>query len=313
VAAGLAISKRLAEAMGGRLEADSTVGTGSVFRFEVALPPGRPPVAAQARSAFSRVARPQRILAAEDVQINREILQAALTRQGHHIEFAVNGAEAVARLQTTSFDLVLMDVQMPVLDGMEATRRIRRLPPPLCDIPIIGLTANVLATEQQGCLAAGMNECLNKPLDWERLAQAIARHGKAAHDLDATAPATLRPAADGGANVLDARRLESVRAFVDAANVVPLFTQAFTTVRATGVALAGDLALQRVLAQAHTIKGVSGTFGMAAIHERAAQIEAAAAAGQRATDAIERLQEDIAATGEALRALSLLDESAPKA
>lgn len=312
---GLAISKRLAEAMGGRLEADSTLGKGSVFRFEVALPPGRAPIAGPAPSAFSPVARPRRILAAEDVPINREILKAALTRQGHHVEFAANGAEAVARVQAAPFDVVLMDMQMPVLDGLEATRRIRCLPPPLCDIPIVGLTANVLAAEQQRCLAAGMNECLNKPLDWERLAEAIARYGQGTGDPEGAAAASPRPAAaaDDGADVLDVVQLDSVRAILDEASLVPMVTQAFAAVRAAGLALAGDLALPEVLARAHTIKGTSGTFAMAAIHARAAQIEAAAEAGERATDAIERLQEDIAATGQALRALSLLDDAAPGA
>jgi CheY-like chemotaxis protein len=119
---------------------------------------------------------PCRILAAEDVATNRAILRAGLERLGHHVEFAVNGAEAIDKLQAGSFDLLLMDVQMPIMDGMEATRRIRMLAPPLCDIPIIALTANVLATQQRACIRAGMNECLAKPIDWDRLAHAIARY-----------------------------------------------------------------------------------------------------------------------------------------
>ena len=119
---------------------------------------------------------PCRILSAEDDDINREVLRVGLTRRGHKVEFAVNGAEALDRLRTTAFDLVLMDVQMPVMDGVEATRRIRMLPPPACNIPIIGLTANVLVTEVRTYISAGMNECLPKPIDWHRLADTIARY-----------------------------------------------------------------------------------------------------------------------------------------
>jgi signal transduction histidine kinase/CheY-like chemotaxis protein len=173
---GLAISKRLAQAMGGRLHGHSTPGMGSVFRLELSLPRAQAPVLPAVPTLFAAAERPRHILVAEDVRINREILQAALGRQGHRVEFAVNGAEAVDLVQAGEFDLVLMDVQMPVLDGVEATRRIRALPPPLCDIPIVGLTANVLAGEQQAYLAAGMNECVTKPIDWSQLAAAIARH-----------------------------------------------------------------------------------------------------------------------------------------
>jgi CheY-like chemotaxis protein/HPt (histidine-containing phosphotransfer) domain-containing protein len=306
---GLAISKRLAEAMGGRLEADSTLGAGSVFRLELVLPLGLAKPVAPARSPFERVSRPRRILVAEDVQINRNILQAALTRQGHHVEFAVNGEQALERVQAVPFDLVLMDVQMPVLDGVEATRRIRRLPAPLCNIPILGLTANVLATEQQGYVAAGMNDCLTKPIDWPQLAAAIARHDggeQPAAGLLAEPDAGDSP--DAG-SVLDSRQLESVRTVMGTAELVRLLTRAFAGVRATGQALTTEQSPPRVQVLAHTLKGTSGTMGMAAVYQTAAAIEAAAAEGHLAPEFIGRLQDEIAATDQALRALCLLGES----
>jgi CheY-like chemotaxis protein len=88
--------------------------------------------------------------------------------------FAENGAEAVELIRREPFDLVLMDVQMPVMDGVEATRRIRNLDAPVSKIPIFALTANVMATEREKYLAAGMNDCLLKPIDWKRLRSAIA-------------------------------------------------------------------------------------------------------------------------------------------
>ena len=119
---------------------------------------------------------PVRILSAEDLPIVREILRFGLTRLGHEVEFAVNGAEALAKLQGRHFDLVLMDVQMPLMDGVEATRRIRQLPAPLHDIPVIGLTSDVSVADLRAYASAGMNECLAKPIDWPRLADAISRY-----------------------------------------------------------------------------------------------------------------------------------------
>jgi CheY-like chemotaxis protein len=113
-------------------------------------------------------------LVAEDVELNREILKHALTRDGHEVTFAENGAEAVELVQREPFDLVLMDVQMPVMDGVEATRRIRNLGASISGIPIFALTANVMASEREKYLAAGMNDCLLKPIDWKRLRSAIA-------------------------------------------------------------------------------------------------------------------------------------------
>ncbi len=306
---GLAISKRLAEAMGGRLTAASTQGVGSVFRLQMSLPLGKPKLATLPSSPLARASRPLRILVAEDVEINREILRAALTAQGHHVEFAINGAEAVERVQAAQFDLVLMDVQMPVLDGVEATRRIRRLPAPLCNIPILGLSANVLVCEQREYVAAGMNECLPKPIDWSQLADAIARHGGTSGSAADAAPAGSEPTSPlVTPGVLDARQLESVRATMGSGPLAALITGAVASLRATSETLKEERSLPRVRALAHKLKGTSGTLGMAAVYRTAAGIEAAAAEGHLATDAIERLPGEIQATDQALRALGFPDE-----
>ncbi len=92
-----------------------------------------------------------------------------LERDGHEVVVAENGREAVRLVRASDFDLVFMDVHMPVMDGIEATRLIRKFPPPKCDMPIIALTANVMAPEQQKCREAGMNDVLMKPVDWDRV------------------------------------------------------------------------------------------------------------------------------------------------
>lgn len=119
---------------------------------------------------------PMRILSAEDVETNRELLRVCITRLGHEVEFAVNGAEAVDLVRSRHFDLVIMDVQMPVMDGVEATRRIRQLPAPLGHVPVVGLTSNVSVTDLRAYICAGMNECLAKPINWPRLTAAISRY-----------------------------------------------------------------------------------------------------------------------------------------
>src|SRR5690606_20183521 len=109
---GLAISRRLAEAMGGRLAVSSSQGQGSVFTLEVVLEAGDPSHQSASAMAALRVAAPQRILVAEDVQINRDILQLALGARGHQLVFVHDGAAALATVQQQAFDMVLMDVQM---------------------------------------------------------------------------------------------------------------------------------------------------------------------------------------------------------
>ena len=173
---GLAISKRLVEAMGGMLGVDSLPGVGSRFWFEVVLEVGDAAAAGPAELDPATVL-PRRILLVEDVELNRRLLQMMLSAHGHEVVFATNGAEAVELVARERFDMVLMDVQMPVMDGVEATRRIRQMAGPAREVPIIGLTASVLASEQERYLAAGMNTCLTKPIDWTQLFAVLARSG----------------------------------------------------------------------------------------------------------------------------------------
>jgi len=105
-----------------------------------------------------------RILLAEDNEVNQLVAVGMLNSLGYQSEVVPNGAEAVAAVERGGFDLVLMDVRMPVMDGLEATRRIRALPPPLGDIPIVAVTANAMRGDEEACLGAGMNAYLAKPI-----------------------------------------------------------------------------------------------------------------------------------------------------
>jgi CheY-like chemotaxis protein len=136
------------------------------------------------------------VLIAEDVEVNRDLLHATLTRHGHAVTFAEDGEQAVTMASEHSFDVVLMDVQMPVMDGIEATRRIRALPPSRGSVPIVGLTANVMEAERQRCLSAGMNKVLTKPVAWDELFQTLAAVSAGAARLEASEPpASAQPVA----------------------------------------------------------------------------------------------------------------------
>ena len=178
---GLAIVKRLAAAMGGAVGVDSTPGTGSVFWFTAQLPTveaGADPGAAPARGAPA----PRRVLVAEDIVINQLVIRSMLETDGHDVTIVENGAAAVAAVQSEPFDLVLMDVQMPVMDGIAASRAIRALADPVCAIPIVALTANAMADDAAACRAAGIDRHLSKPIEREALRQAIETLAPAGRD-----------------------------------------------------------------------------------------------------------------------------------
>lgn len=176
---GLAISKRLVDAMDGTIGARANPGGGSVFWFEILLEEGGAEQPSDNGPVITAPVVPRRILVAEDIALNRDVIEAMLTRDGHQLTFVENGQEALDLVQQSPFDIVLMDVQMPLLDGVEATRLIRQLAPPAGDVPIIALTANVMASEQLKCLQAGMNSVLMKPIDWEAMNRVIAQVGQA--------------------------------------------------------------------------------------------------------------------------------------
>ncbi|MEK6805447.1 MAG: 7TM diverse intracellular signaling domain-containing protein [Pseudomonadota bacterium] len=165
---GLAISRQLVELMGGQIGVESELTRGSRFHFtiEMALAdPAQPtPAPAAAPASSGDRMRGIRILLVEDNALNRELACEVLRDAGAEVSVAENGAEAVDAVQTQGFDMVLMDVQMPVMDGYEATRRIRQLPG-LAGLPIIAMSASAMAEDRAAAAAAGMNDYLTKPFD----------------------------------------------------------------------------------------------------------------------------------------------------
>jgi signal transduction histidine kinase/CheY-like chemotaxis protein len=180
---GLAIAKRLVQMCNGRIWVESELGRGSAFHVEIDLdeigPPGRLPEPRPTDPVAPPdpvpVAARRRILIVEDNVVNQQVVAGLLSKKGYDTTVVNHGGEALAALEAASFDLVLMDVQMPVLDGLDATRRIR-LDERWRNLPIVGLTAHAMAGDRERCIQAGMSDYLPKPVRGPALIETVKRY-----------------------------------------------------------------------------------------------------------------------------------------
>ena len=279
---GLAICARLVAAMGGDIGVDSTLGAGSLFWFT--LPFDRAAEAPRRTPATRRpAATPERlaVLVVEDNEVNQLVASAFLEDMGHAATIAGDGGAALAAVATEDFDLVLMDIGLPGMDGVEVTRRIRALPDPAKrDVPIIALSAHVFTSEIDAHLEAGMNDFVGKPVSPERLAEAIDRVVGRGDSAAAPVPEKMvRETLSDDFQLLGATRAERlVAVFLDS---MPKGLGALDAAIAAGDATAVAFA-------AHRLKSAAGSLGLAELADRLDAIEAAARAG--AMTEIARLQ-----------------------
>jgi CheY-like chemotaxis protein/HPt (histidine-containing phosphotransfer) domain-containing protein len=273
---GLSISKQLVQMMKGNIGVNSKEGGGSTFWFTVVFelqPAEQPPEPEGPRAGLVAVPGKSaaRILVAEDNLTNQDVALAQLQMLGYRAETAANGAEAVAAVQRGGYDLVLMDCEMPVMDGFGATRSIRG--PGHSAIPIIAMTANAMQADKDRCLAAGMNDFLSKPVDLEQLANVLARWLPAALPIPAV-PEEPKAVFDGEAllrRLMGDRKLAGIvlRRFLDD------FPQQLNNLRKH----CGEANALGVQSQAHAMRGAAATVAAEALHGVARALERAGTAG----------------------------------
>jgi signal transduction histidine kinase/DNA-binding NarL/FixJ family response regulator len=273
---GLAICKKIVGSMGGTIGVDSVPGRGSTFWLTVpferpqgaAVPPSPHPLPPRTETAS-----PLRVLVAEDDPVNQEVAVGLLRRYGHQVDAVPDGRAAVDAVRTGTYDVVLMDLHMPGVDGIEATREIRRLPGEKGSVQIVALSASSMRDSRERARAAGMNGFLVKPINPGVLAATLADH---AHPADAAAePQPL--------GVVDEEHLRNLVDALGSAKVAELVAQlpehagAYYR-RLTEAQAAGDLAGAR--SAAHALSGMAGSLGLTALCELTDAIEAACFDGQ---------------------------------
>ncbi|MBO3707073.1 MAG: response regulator [Candidatus Accumulibacter sp.] len=290
---GLVIIRELAQRMGGEVGFESEEGRGSTFWFRQRAARHAGPLAGEQASVLAGSLAGARVLVAEDNAVNREIAAAILEGLGCVVELAEDGAQAVVAARAGAHDAILMDCQMPLMDGYAASRAIRRDEQAggRAAVPIIALTANALAGDREQCLAAGMDEHVAKPVTREQLAAALRRHlqPRAAATVATVAAPADEPAPHGerrAALVFDASVVQSLPMVADGSNpgfadrVLDMFDRNTRQMldEIDTASRQGDLpTLQRA---AHTLKSSSATVGALALSEQAKQLEMLLRAGR---------------------------------
>ncbi|MDP2144149.1 MAG: PAS domain S-box protein [Gallionella sp.] len=251
---GLAISSQLVAAMGGKLGVESEIGRGSVFGFEAEFPVGAAALsgsADDAASASQEMTVRLNVLLAEDNAVNRKLAITLLDRWGHRVTVAHTGREAFELSGKQDFDVILMDMLMPEMDGLEATRRIReREAGQGIAVPVVAMTANATEADRQRCLDAGMDDFVAKPMAADDLRAVLQRiEPRSSGEEQAVASASFDyPAAIGGA---DSDVVESIgHAFVESCE---------SQLAEISAAIAGQDGAA-LLRAAHTLRGLAGYF-----------------------------------------------------
>jgi CheY-like chemotaxis protein len=273
--------------MGGRIGVKSKPGRGSCFWFEASLQAATAPTVGRRTPHTGADISPQpgaaatrklRVLVAEDNKINQQFARMLLTKAGHAVTIADNGEEAVAAVRAADYDVVLMDVQMPILDGIEATRHIRALAPPKNAVPIIAVTAHAMTGAREEYLASGMDGYLSKPLDPSALLRLLDDYAGSAPPA-AQAAATPAPACD---TIFDPDSIAALEKYLPPSSIrelLAMFVDQIDSQIAPLRSAAAARDLDPLGREAHSLAGSAGNIGISRLSLLARELEAACKAG----------------------------------
>jgi PAS domain S-box-containing protein len=267
---GLGLAKRFVKALGGTITVESRPGAGSVFKIRFPIEPIAAPSKTKHQDAPVQDTVGRSVLLVEDNEINRVVAREMLRVAGHTVTEAHNGREAVTLAQTQAFDLILMDISMPVLDGRSATREIRAGQGLCAQAPIVALTANAMAEEQEAYLSDGMTDVLTKPLSRAALLRVVSALGTP-KDRVAMLAAPMSPL-DDLRDILGAKALQQllVRFKNDIEQTIKVLTPE------TGLAAETAQSPVEVESLAHKGAGSAAYFGLVDLRKALLAVEAAA-------------------------------------
>ena len=302
---GLVIVRQLAELMGGTVGLESSPGEGSCFWFTIRTQQEAGDTFASAISSQNRlgltegdheILRGTRILLAEDDQTNQMVAVGLLEAAGMHVDVASDGAMAVEMVGAKDYEIILMDMQMPNMDGITATRQIRRQGN-LAELPIVAMTANAMQVHQEECLAAGMNDFISKPFEPKQLFSVIFKWVAGSGDMDMvhmpeatkeTGSEIHLPARIEGLDLrAGLRRMAGMKGLY--AGSLRSFLEQQTGMADRLRQAVADNDITRATREAHTLKGASGIIEAHEVQELAQALEAALAAG-KIDDGLQKLQ-----------------------
>ena len=284
---GLAISRRLVNAMGGDVGVESEIGKGSEFHFTLDLPVGFEPASQTSAADDGTDLPPLRILLAEDNLVNQKVALGLLKPGGHKVDLANDGREALARATEQDYDVVLMDMHMPNMDGIEAAKAIRALPGPRGRVRIVAATAGALQSDIDRCLAAGMNSYIGKPIVPEKLFAALREAaGASPVAIDAAEPPSAQERLAASDDIVHDGVLGDLEAQLGR-DTVALLVDDYA---ATSDQLQADILAARAADDlagwtraAHSLKSAAANMGLARVFKIARDIEAAGDAQDKST------------------------------
>ena len=309
---GLEISRSIAELMGGDIDVVSTPGSGSRFTLRVVLP-ARAPEAPPAPAPMLQLSHTPalRVLVVDDHPVNRDYMHALLTHFGHTVTLRTNGREAVDTVTDGSFDIVLMDLHMPLMDGFDATRAIRMLPAPAGRVPIVALTADAFPETREAAKRVGMNDFLAKPVQPLDLADCLARFF--------AAPTPPAPTPPDPTAWIDASRADvafsALAPGLHSKVLACFFDDGESGAVGTLLSCLASTDHTRVRAAAHSVRGAALNLGLTRLAETMQAIEAldAMSFAARAAELYARVRNEVSATHDACIRAGWIATPAPQA